>query len=220
MARLIALICALVLGLLTAWVSTRTPGPARADAPATRFSAARAMTDVRAVAARPHPVGSAENRAVRDQLIQRMTALGLSPTVRQDRGVFRPNGSQGAIVGGRVDNIVGVLPGLDRNAPGVALLAHYDSAAGSPGAGDDAAGVAAILETVRAIRAAGTPPRNLFVILTDGEEAGLLGAEAFFNRDPLAARIDFVINLEARGGGGRVQMFQTGRDPGASVRLF
>eukprot|EP01035_Chromulina_nebulosa_P027663 gene27663-36412_t len=40
------------------------------------------------------------------------------------------------------------------------------------------------------------------VILTDGEEAGLLGAELFFAEHPLRKRIGLLINLESRGGGG------------------
>ena len=49
--------------------------------------------------------------------------------------------------------LVGVLPGQDRSLPPILLMAHYDSVPASPGAADDAAGVAAILESVRAIRA-------------------------------------------------------------------
>jgi hypothetical protein len=102
----------------------------------------------------------------------------------------------------------------------MALMAHYDSVPGSPGAADDAAGVASVLETVRAIKARGVPARDVIVLLTDGEEAGLLGAQAFFQRDPMAKRIGFVFNAEARGGGGRVQMFQTGLASGGAVAIL
>jgi Zn-dependent M28 family amino/carboxypeptidase len=61
--------------------------------------------------------------------------------------------------------------------------------------------VAAVLETVRAIRARGAPARDVAVILTDGEEAGLLGARGVFAGDPLAKRLGFILNLEARGSG-------------------
>jgi hypothetical protein len=219
MGRLIALVAALVLGALIAWRGEQTPAPRPASAPATDFSAGRAMADVAAVAPIPHPVGSAENRRVRDHLLTRMSALGLSPQVRPGVGVLtRPK--SGAIVGGPVENVVGVLPGRDRSQPAVALMAHYDSVPGSPGAADDAAGTAAALEIVRAIKARGVPARDVMLVITDGEEAGLLGANHFFRRDPLARRIGLVFNMEARGGGGRAQMFQTSPQNGALVGLL
>ena len=119
-----------------------------------------------------------------------------------------------------MENLVGVLPGKDRAAPAVALMAHYDSVPASTGASDDAAGVASALEIVRAIKARGVPARDVIVLITDGEEAGLLGADAFFARDPLAKRIGFVFNMDVRGSAGRVQMFQTGDRNGGAIRLL
>src|SRR6202012_481827 len=98
-------------------------------------------------------------------------------------------------------------------------MAHYDSVPASAGASDDAAGVATVLEIVRAFKARGVPDRDVLVVLTDGEEAGLLGADAFFRQDPEAKRIGFIFNLDVRGSAGRVQMFQTGAHNGAAVRL-
>ncbi|MFX9054231.1 M20/M25/M40 family metallo-hydrolase, partial [Acinetobacter baumannii] len=79
-----------------------------------------------------------------------------------------------------IENIIGVLQGTDPSLPAIALMAHSDSVPGSPGAADDAAGVSAVLEVVRALKAAGPHRRDVVVIITDGEEAGLLGARAFF----------------------------------------
>jgi hypothetical protein len=216
--RSIALVLALVMGLLLAWRELRVGEPAGVDAPLTRFSAGRAMADVAQVARVPHPTGSPANHAVRDRLIERMTELGLAPRLRRDESVLQV--SDRRFEGALVETLVGVAPGRDRTLPLLALMAHYDSVPGAPGAADDGAGVAAVLETVRALTAQGTPARDVAVILTDGEEAGLLGARAFFQRDPLARRIGFVLNLEARGSGGRVQMFQTGVDNGGAVELF
>jgi hypothetical protein len=81
-------------------------------------------------------------------------------------------------------------------------------------------GVAASLEAVRAIKAKGVPARDVVLIVTDGEEAGLLGANHFFRRDPLAKRIGLVVNLEARGSTGRVNMFQTSPQNGELIDLF
>lgn len=72
------------------------------------------------------------------------------------------------------------------------------------GADDDASGVAAVLELAQAFArraAAGQPPaRTLLVLLATGEELGLLGTEAFLERDdaPLAQTVAN-INFEMLG---------------------
>jgi hypothetical protein len=219
--RLLALAAALVAATLIAWFGERTPAPRGAEAPAAAFSAGRAMADVRAIGSVPHPMGSPANLAVRDYLLRRMTELGLAPQVHRGAAFSSRERNGGLrIAGGSVENLIGVLPGRDRTAPALALMAHYDSVPGSPGAADDAAGVASMLETVRAIKARGVPALDVIVLITDGEEAGLLGAQAFFQRDPMARRVGFAINAEARGGGGRVQMFQTGLASGGAVAIL
>ncbi len=221
MMRHIALGAALAGALLLGWLGTRSPAPAGADAPPEAFSAARALVDIETIAQRPHPLGTADHDRVRDYVVARMAALGLSPQVQASQALERRDWSGDAwIIGGAVENVVGVLPGRDRSQPALALMAHYDSVPGSPGAADDATGVAAIFEVVRAIRTRGTPERDIIVLITDGEEAGLLGARAFFAEHPLRGRIGLMINLEARGNGGRANMFQTGPDNGAIIAAF
>lgn len=217
MGRSIALIVCLAVAFLIAWAQERTPPPAATTAPANAFSAARAMADVEIIAKVPHPIGSAANAAVRDHLVARMSALGLQPQVQRTQ-VLRQDGQW--IAGGTVENIIGVLPGRDRTLPAVAVMAHYDSVPGSPGAADDAAGTAAALEIARALKAKGQPARDVILLITDGEESGLLGAQAFFDQHPLAPRVGFLLNMEARGGGGRAQMFQTGADNAGTIELF
>jgi acetylornithine deacetylase/succinyl-diaminopimelate desuccinylase-like protein len=138
--RLAALCVTLAAALSLTFVAVRPPSPAPADAPASAFSAQRAFSDVVVMAKSPHPVGSPANAQVRDFLLARMTALGLAPEVQPAfalRKIARLQ--QPLFVGGQVENIVGVLPGRDRTAPALAIMAHYDSVANSPGAGDDAA---------------------------------------------------------------------------------
>ncbi|MCC7266752.1 MAG: M20/M25/M40 family metallo-hydrolase, partial [Caulobacteraceae bacterium] len=196
--------------------------PLPATAPPTVFSAERAMADVAVIAREPHPVGSAANARVRDYLVARLRGLGLAPEVQRTAGVYAKGfDERRTIAGASVENVLAVLPGRDRAKPALVLMAHYDSVPGSPGAADDAAGTAAVLEIARALKAAGTPPaRDVILLLTDGEESGLLGAEAFFRAHPLAARAGFVINLEARGGSGRASMFETGPRNGRTVDLL
>lgn len=220
MGRMIALAAALAGALLLAWSGTKTPEPTATTAGPTSFRTDLAVADIARIARAPHPVGSAANAEVRDYLFARMTALGLQPTVQAGMAVNSVSRREGWILAGQMQNLVGVLPGKDRAAPAIALMAHYDSVPASPGAADDATGTAVVLDVVRALKAKGTPERDVIVILTDGEEAGLLGAHLFFAEHPLARRIDLLINLESRGGGGRGNMFQTGPDNGALIPLF
>ena len=221
MNKRLALALAIIGGLTLAWWGSRTPGPLSPQAPAQQFSAGRAMVDDRVIARVPHPVGSAANAVVRDYLVGRMQAMGLEPQVQRTLAVQRsPRSPEPFVLGATVENIVGVLPGRDRTAPALALMAHYDSVPASPGAADDAAGVASALEVIRLMKARGTPARDVALVITDGEEAGLLGAVGFFRDHPLARHIGFIINMESRGGGGQAQMFQTGPENGQAIALF
>lgn len=225
MGRFGALVLALALGLALAIRATTPPAPVPASAPPTMFSAERAMADVRAVASAPHATGTEENARVRALLVARMQALGLE--VSSEQGTVDARGTEKRNRWtGRNDppvaltNLIGVLPGRDRAAPSVLLMAHHDSVWGSPGAADDTAGAAATLEVVRAIKAQGQPQRDVIVLLTDAEELGLIGARQFFTANPLRDHIGAVINMEARGGGGRTTLFQTSHQNGSAVRLY
>lgn len=222
--RLVLFLASLATALGLAVLTTRTPAPVPASAPAAAFSAERAMTDVRRMARAPHPVGSAEHAAVQTYLMGRLEALDLDP--QRQVGALSPAAVRRIEAhGDNADglaavNLIGVLPGRRSDLPAVALMAHYDSVPGSPGAADDATGVAAILEAVRAIKARGPADRTLVVLLTDAEELNLDGARAFFSEHPLRDRIGAVINLEARGGGGRAMMFETGPGNAQTIDQF
>jgi hypothetical protein len=85
--------------------------------------------------------------------------------------------------------------------PGPALLvmAHYDSVADSPGAADNAAAVAIVIELARSL-AHEAPRTPVMLALTAAEENGLVGAEALStrHRDDVA----FAISLDLVGGDG------------------
>jgi len=219
--RLLGVWVCLLLGLAIANLALRTPPPLPANAPADQFSATRAMADVRAIGQKPHPIGSAEIVRVRDHLLSRVSGLGLEVLVRPGEGVRdAAKWSPRSVAVGAVQNIVATLPGADREAPAVLVMSHYDTVPNSPGAADDSAGVAAALEIARALKAGPPPARDVIFLFTDGEEPGLLGAEAFFARDPLRDRVGVVVNMEARGDAGRAAMFQTGADSGELIRLY
>jgi hypothetical protein len=219
--RQLALLGCIAAAFVIFYASARTPAPAPVSAAPTAFSAGRAMADIAAMAPVPHPIGSPANHRVRDYLLARMRVLGLNPSVRPGIGVaVRDTPTGPGLAAGAVENVVGVLPGRDPSLPALALMAHYDSVPGSPGAADDITGVASALEIVRAIKAEGVAARDVMLVITDGEEAGLLGAHAFFRDDPLARRVGFVLNMESRGGGGRAAMFETGDGDGAAIALY
>jgi hypothetical protein len=182
--------------------------PKPASAPASEFSAERAFSHVERIAERPHPVGSTANAEVRDYLIGQLEDLGLHPTVQEATSARTKDGTASIA---RVHNIHARIPG---SAPTghVLLVAHYDSVPRGPGAADDGAGVAAILEIARAITS-GSPPRNdIDIVLTDAEEPWLLGAQAFVSADRLDPQRSVVLNLEARGTSGPALMFESSSD--------
>jgi len=180
------------------------PAAVDENAPAPEFSAARAMRDVREIAKKPHPIGSAESDRVRDYLIGRLRELGANPDV-QTTTVAR-HSPLGADAWAIVNNLVAKIHGTNPTGA-VMMVAHYDSVPSGPGAGDNAASVASILEAIRALKA--TPARNdLIVLFTDGEELGMLGAKGFVDTYPELRNIKVVLNFDMRGDYGPSMMFQ------------
>ena len=91
------------------------------------------------------------------------------------------------------------LPGTRSGGRAFLLVAHYDSVPTGPGATDNGAGVATVLETVRALKAGPALRNDVIVLLADGEERGLLGARAFVDGYPWAQEVGAVLNLDTRG---------------------
>lgn len=189
--------------LLEAW-SRRTPAPRDASAPLDAFSAARAL----AVEARllgdgaPHPVASVADAAVRERIIDELRAIGLAPE-KHASYVCRRNAVCAPVV-----NVLARIPGRS-DAPPLALVSHYDSVHAGPGAGDDMHGVAVMLEVARILVAARAPGRPIILLFDEGEEVGLLGAEAFVRGHPWASEVGLAINVEARGTTGRTSLFES-----------
>ncbi|MGY1985885.1 M28 family peptidase [Blastococcus sp. SYSU DS0669] len=194
---------------LAAWTvaGLQPPDPRPADAPPAEFSAARAVAHVERIAAEPRVAGSPASDAVVADLVATLTDLGLDTRVQNAVGT-RPGGAGEARMA-RVRNVVAVLPGADPTGR-LYLVAHHDSVEGGPGAADDAAGVATLLESVRALTEGPSLRNDVVVVLTDAEEACLCGAEAFTASHPLAGG-GVALNVEARGTGGPPIMFETSR---------
>ena len=184
----------------------RPPREVPATAPDTLFSAERALRHVVQIAQRPHPMGTADHDRVRDYIVNQLAGLGLHPQIQQSTAIgtrYR--------AAGHVQNVLARLPGKDQTGRAVLIMVHYDGVEAGPAASDDGAAVAALLETLRALRARKQVlTHDIVALFTDGEEAGLLGAAAFVREHPWARDIAVVLNFEARGTSGRSFMFETG----------
>lgn len=102
--------------------------------------------------------------------------------------------------GRRAVNVVGSLgsPGASPAAPPILVSAHYDTVPGSPGADDNASGVAALLECAR-VTSAVQLARKIEFAAFDMEEnqpegLGLVGSSAF---------VKHALNESERGTGGK-----------------
>lgn len=205
--------------LAVALVSTQwwaTPSPVPANAPDTAFSSARAMGHLVEIAARAHPPGSPEHDRVRTYLVEELEDLGLEPEVQTATSMIR---GRTGVRAATVRNVLARIPGTDPSG-GVLLTAHYDGREISRAAADDGFGVVTILETVRALLEGPAPRNDILILLTDGEELGLLGARAFVDRSPWLEEVDVALSFEMRGGGGAAIMFETGADNGWIVRRY
>ena len=244
--RLLAPIAAL-LGLVAGLSVLILPSPAPTTADPTTFSAERAMASINRLADEPHSVlrREAHDRA-RDDVVGMFTDLGYTANVHsdplfdfsipEDKETFDmlSTEQQAAVKDATADTIVVDVPGKSERT--MALMAHYDSATvegtendeqsyssgTSHGAADDGYGVAAIIETLRAIKAEGRQPENsLKIVITDGEEIGLVGARNEMRHHRADYKnVDLVLNLEARGTSGPALMFETSSNNSAVAGYF
>ena len=186
------------------------------EAPLSEFSSGRAARHLRVFAHKPHPTGSEEIEQVRLYIMGELKALGVRAEVQEAVVVPTQARTGWPAPAARVRNIVARVPGTS-NTRALMLAAHYDSVPTGPGASDDGAGVATLLETLRALKS-GPPLRNdLILVFSDAEELGLIGARAFADAHPWMKDVGLVLNFEARGAGGPSLMFETSEGNGALV---
>lgn len=212
-----ALLALLLIALLTAAaVIAHRPPPTPDPAATDGFDTSRALTHLEQIAQEPSPIGSAANERNRDYLVQELQALGLDTEVHSAIGA-RAFGDQ--VVSGLADNVVATLSGTDPTGQ-LVLAAHYDSTPTTPGTSDDKMGVAAILEIARHLTA-GDPPRNdVVLLLSDGEEPGLIGAQALAEHHPVVERGGVLLNLEGPGNAGPSVLYNSTADNAALVELY
>lgn len=241
-----AALAALVLLGILLLLGLRPPAPRPVDAPANEFSAMRAIAILERILGdgAPHPAGSDEHAEVRRRIIAELEALGYDVHVQRTipcRGgrcipveniVTRlPGRGAAAAAGGGDRGDVsaaaagasggrGVDPSRAGSRGAVLLASHYDSHPRGPGAADAGASVAAIVEIARIVREDAPYRNDVILLLTDAEEYGLFGAQAFVSEHPWAADVALAINLEARGTSGPSIMFETSTNNRGLVREF
>lgn len=207
--KLEIILTTIILSLFFSISSFIPPKVEQANVAKEEFSAERAMLYVEKIAVKPHEIGSLEHDKVRDYLLTELKNLGLKPEVQKD---FSVNNIMGRTLKGNIENISARLNGNGDSKEAILMVAHYDSTSGGPGAADDAAGVAILLETIRALKESAPLKNDVIFLISDGEEMGLLGAKAFVDKNPLVKDSAMVMNFEARGNSGPVIMFETGNN--------
>lgn len=107
--------------------------------------------------------GETDRTFARDYISKQLQTSGLSPELQPFEGGI---------------NVFAQRKGTDSKAGAILVAAHYDTVVKSPGADDNATGVAVVLEIARLLASRPTP-RTLQVAFFDREEIGLLGSLAF-----------------------------------------
>ena len=138
-------------------------------------------------------------------IIRQFKKAGLMPLdSTYSKHVFAGHGTVG-------HNIAGMLPGSRKKAPDSYIIigAHYDHLGYDPalegdniynGADDNASGVSAVLQLVKAFLATGAQPeRTVIFAFWDGEEKGLLGSEYFVQTFPGISKVKGYLNYDMIG---------------------
>jgi hypothetical protein len=164
-----------------------------------QFSQQNALNHLKIISEKPHFLGSQAHGNVRQYLVDEIKEMGIEVNIFEQMATH----SRYYYNAGKSKNIVAKFPGKSADNA-LVLMSHYDSGLHSSlGASDAGSGVVTILEGVRTFLANGETPQNDIILLfTDGEELGLLGAQAFVNFHPWASNIKVALNFEARGSGG------------------
>jgi len=199
------LLLVLLLATLGGLLSRGTAAPLPASAEETSFSAERAAAAAEPLVQEPRPAGTAANAEAHEHLAAQLEDAGFEVESQEGIGLRATEGTGSA---GYVDNLVATRPGSDPTGT-LVLATHLDSVPNAPGAADAGVGLAVILETVRAFGPEALR-NDLVLLIVDGEERGLLGAQAYVEgagqqlREPVV-----VMNHEARGISGRPLVSRT-----------
>lgn len=129
--------------------------------------------------------------------------------------VFNSSSTESRVVSFESSNVLVKILGKEPGLSGLLLSAHFDSVPTAPGATDDGMGVVSLLALLSRY-AKHQPRRTLIFNFNNNEEFGLLGASAFLNH-PWSSLVEYVLNLEGAGAGGKAVLFRTSDASTASM---
>ncbi|KAL1739590.1 putative zinc metalloprotease [Schizophyllum fasciatum] len=178
-----------------------------------------AYSDLRQIAARPHPYNSHANDLVHDFILGRLQNITTGYDYAHIIDDKLSNGSWASrnnSVYFEGTNILVKIDGQEGDKPGALFSAHYDSVSTAPGATDDGMGVATLLQLVD-YYSKHRPQRTAVFNINNGEEDWLNGAHAFLEH-PWSNLTDTFLNLEGASSGGRPLLFRATAT--APVRAF
>jgi hypothetical protein len=182
----------------------------------TAFSAERAMDYINEIAKSPHSIGTLRNDSVKKYIHTVCDQLGLQTTIQTTTST---HSFRNIVVAGKVNNIIARIKGTN-NSKAVLIMGHYDSQPNTPGAGDDAAAVGSMLETARGLKAGPALQNDIIFLFTDGEEMGILGAQAFVDDSTLLHQVGLVMNFDGRGNAGIINTFEVNPQNGWVITEF
>ena len=164
----------------------------------TEFSVNNALAHLKNITKELHHVGTEGHQTVQNYIVGELQKMGLNTSIQTQTVVNKK-----WFAATTAENILARIKGTGEGKA-LLLLSHYDSNPNlGMGASDAGSGVITILEGVRAFLAKNKQPKNdIIILISDAEELGLLGANAFVDYHPWANDVGLVLNFEARGSGG------------------
>lgn len=192
----------------------------------TKVNVKNQMNHIKEIAKEPHSIfDDKAHDEVRDYLLGELKELGLEPKTYKYEDVYVERTETNE----DIENIYAEIKG--KNDSYIMLVTHYDSSRakkeryaeedGSLGAADAGYGLSTILETIRAIKENNVAMNNgIKILITDGEEYGLIGAKEAVKEKEIFEDVNYLINLEARGTKGPAIMFETSPDNSKIIDLY
>jgi hypothetical protein len=164
----------------------------------TDFSIENALNHLKKISKEAHYTGSKEHKKVQSYIVTELQKMGFETEIQMQTAINKK-----WFAATTAENIIAKLKGSG-SGKALLLLTHYDSNPHSSlGASDAGSGVVTILEGLRAFLLKNETQKNdIIILISDAEELGLLGAQAFVDRHSWTKDIGLILNFEARGSGG------------------
>ncbi|MCL7762097.1 M28 family peptidase [Polaribacter sp. Z014] len=164
----------------------------------TEFSINNALYHLKNISKETHYTGSKNHKEVQHYIVNELQKMGLETEIQTQTAINKK-----WFAATTAENILARIKGSE-NGKALMLLTHYDSNPHSSlGASDAGSGVVTILEGIRVFLEKKKQHKNdIIILISDAEELGLLGAQAFVDTHPWTKDIGLVLNFEARGSGG------------------